>query len=72
MTKTYEQIIAGLDHCINEVGCDECVYRQGNEGCFPKLMRDALELIQKQQAALERYKKADSFLYAHGWRWDND
>ena len=64
-----DNVIAALAHCIYEVGCDECPYYCRNEGCFTKLMKDALETIKNQKEIIKKYKTADNFLYAHGWRW---
>lgn len=65
-----DNVIAALAYCINEVGCPECPYYCNNEGCFTKLMKDALETIKNQKEIIEKYKTADNFLYVHGWRWD--
>ena len=34
------------------------------------LVRDALELLKEKEAIIEQYRKADTFLEAHGWKWE--
>lgn len=29
----------------------------------------AMELLKEQKAVIEKYRKADGFLTAHGWKW---
>lgn len=29
----------------------------------------AIELLKEQEATIEKYRKADGFLTAHGWKW---
>ena len=31
---------------------------------------DALELLKEQEAIIEQYRKAYTFLEAHGWKWE--
>lgn len=38
--------------------------------CGPLLATDALELLKEQQEQLDKYHKADTFLEAHGWKWE--
>ena len=33
------------------------------------IIKDALTLLKEQAEIIDRYHKADAFLYAHGWRW---
>ena len=57
MKLTDEQIIKDLECCMTENGndCDNCsysdvIYKQGEGGCCNKLMKDALDLINRQKA----------------------
>lgn len=34
-------------------------------------IESAIALLREQAEIIDRYHKADAFLYAHGWRWDN-
>lgn len=34
------------------------------------LINDVQSVLQKQQKIIEQYQKADSFLFAHGWDWN--
>ena len=36
------------------------------------ILEDAITLLNEQSNIIERYHKADSFLFAHGWRWTDD
>ena len=33
-------------------------------------MEHLLEIVKEQQKVIEKYHKADSFLEAHGWKWE--
>lgn len=35
------------------------------------IMRDALALLKEQEAIIEQYRRADGFLAAHGWKWED-
>ena len=69
-----EKVIKGLE-CCTGLGCHHgCKYLKN--GCTQFLRMDALELLKKQQAEIERlkdelnqYHKADTFLDVHGWQW---
>ena len=73
-----EKVIKGLECCIRhgenaEVGCgrkDECPYEQNGLKCWLDLNRDALSLLKEQDRIIKQYQKADSFLFAHGWKWE--
>ena len=58
---TDNEIIKALECCRSENGndCENCqytkvVYRQGEGGCTNRLMQDALNLINRQKAEIER------------------
>lgn len=36
------------------------------------ILEDAITLLNEQSNIIEKYHKADSFLFAHGWRWTDD
>ena len=69
-----EKVIKGLEICIrvkdNEKCPDECPYRK--DICYGTagLMADALSLLKEQNEVIQEYKKADTFLDAHGWKWE--
>ena len=52
--------------------CDSCPVT--DDCCHDKMplfvLRHALELLNEQQKQLEEYHKADTFLEAHGWKWE--
>ena len=52
---TDEQIIKALELCIADENCDGCPYDYPAE-CYIHLKRDALELIRRQQAEIDRLK----------------
>ena len=33
--------------------------------------REMLDVLEKQERIIEQYKKADTFLDTHGWKWEN-
>lgn len=33
--------------------------------------KEMLGVLEKQERIIAQYKKADSFLAAHGWKWEN-
>ena len=33
--------------------------------------REMLDVLEKQERIIAQYKKADAFLAAHGWKWEN-
>ena len=53
--------------------CEACPYGElsGLE-CVRQLYRDVVELINEQDKIIEQYHKADSFLAAHGWKWESE
>ena len=54
-----KEIIKALECCGNIVDstCKGCVYHETyNASCVVRLMRDALDLINRQQAEIDRYK----------------
>jgi len=68
-----ENTIAGLEKCINNKGfCGyDCPYYHDPFGCRTHMEKDALELLKEQKQIIDQYKKADTFLAAHGWKWEN-
>ena len=34
------------------------------------VMREALDLLKKQKEIIDKYRTADTFLDAHGWKWE--
>lgn len=71
-----EKVIKGLEVCIKadfiegKNPCAGCPYFFDGM-CKYVIMKDALILLKEQAEIIDRYRKADAFLYAHGWRWDN-
>ena len=54
---TDNEIIKALKCCIDEHSCYECIYRLGMSAqCMTNLMRDALTLINRQKAEIEKLK----------------
>lgn len=33
-------------------------------------LKEILALLKEQETIIDRYRKADGFLAAHGWKWD--
>ena len=61
---TDNEIIKALEHCGNIVDstCKECVYHETyNASCVVRLIRDALDLINRQKAHIERLEKVEYF-----------
>lgn len=61
---TDEQIIKAMEYCATDDGddCFQCpygniVYKPGNGGCVNRCRKDALDLINRQKAEIERLKK---------------
>jgi hypothetical protein len=49
-------------------------YKARNSPEYNPLSEDlfaAAEIIEEQEKIINQYKKADSFLNAHGWKWEN-
>ena len=81
-----EKVIKGLKYCIdygkrikdicNGVPCEGCPYckyrdiRVGYGDCIDRLHSDAIDILKAQNEAIQKYKKADTFLDAHGWKWE--
>lgn len=54
------KVVQGLQCCTNWKSiedCFECPYLHSPEKCNVRLMKDALDLIDEQQAEIERLKK---------------
>ena len=72
-----EEIINGLEHCLageryEDYPCKECSYGPPALDCVKRLYVDAIKLIKEQQQIIDTYHKADAFLAAHGWEWNNE
>lgn len=52
---TDKDIIKALGVCHITCGCSECAYTECPDGCVEELMKDALDLINRQQAEIENY-----------------
>ena len=75
-----EKVLKGLECCLRESEhiddnpCKDCPYYDVDSGvggrCMEEKDKDAIELLKEQQAVIEKYHKADSFLEAHGWKWE--
>lgn len=57
--KTDEEIIKWLDFCCNTHNCLNCPYLKVGMPCIRIMQSDALSLIKKQQAEINRLKKYD-------------
>ena len=69
----FKKVIESLECCEVGAECDHCHYAKGNHGNFEgchQLMADAVEVLKEQHTVIEKYHKADSFLEAHGWKWE--
>ncbi len=56
---TDNEIIKALERCNKPIGkaeCTECPYFKTNGSCSEKLINDAIDLINRQNAEIERYK----------------
>ena len=65
----FETVIKGLECCKTYATCNKCPYNGEERNCN-SLRREALTLLKEQQRIIEQYRKADTFLEAHGWKWD--
>ena len=54
-----------LEHTISEL--ERWIYFMGDEAL--NVFVDALELLKEQQAIIDQYHQADTFLATHGWQW---
>lgn len=56
---TDREIIKALEYCTNESDgeCKECEYEKYYPRCVPKLLEDALDIINCQKAEIERLTK---------------
>lgn len=57
--KTDEEIIKGLDFCCNTHNCLNCPYLKVGMPCIRIMQSDALSLIKKQQAKINRLERYD-------------
>ena len=71
-----ETVMTWLEICgINQDCSETCPYGKGTAKvsvsaiCQENLMADAFNLLKEQEAVIEQYRKADTFLEAHGWKW---
>lgn len=62
-----EKVIQHFEDAIEASGSD-------NKWRFVRvdILEDAITLLKEQSNIIEKYHKADSFLFAHGWRWTDD
>ena len=59
---TDEQIIKALEYCSKQYTCDEkCPFRYVNDGkqCYPTLLGNALDLINRKQKKIEKLEKIE-------------
>lgn len=54
---TEREIIKGLECCYTGYGCKDCPYYCGNEDCPELVIKDALDLINRQKAEIERLEE---------------
>ena len=57
-----EQIIKALEYCSKQDTCDEkCPFRYVNDGkqCYPTLLGNALDLINRKQKKIEKLEKIE-------------
>ena len=60
----------GLD-CEHNEAYKNCPYHGCETGCVVTIAKDAIALLKEQEAIIEQYHKADGFLTAHGWKWED-
>lgn len=71
-----KNVIYDIERCICHVpdACRDCSHypdkNGGPIGCMEDLLSEALELLKEQKKQLDKYHKADTFLEAHGWKWE--
>lgn len=79
--KDYENCDSDIERVIKGIQChkygmcavdnnETCPYWGCDDRCSSELLSDALSLLEQQQETIKQYQKADSFLYAHGWKWE--
>lgn len=57
---TDNEIIKALECCnrpANQISCDDCPYQFSTKECSKLLIKDALDLINRQKAEIERYER---------------
>lgn len=61
---TDEQIIKALEICLSDLDCPKCPYvdYEGDEFCSIKMLKDVLDLINRQKANAEGLTNAVKFL----------
>lgn len=57
MKMTEREIIKGLECCYTGYSCKDCPYYCGNEDCPELVIKDALDLINRQKAEIERLEE---------------
>ena len=77
----YQKVVKGLTQCTSfgEIGltedeCGDCpYYAEGYKTglCWVEMNRDALAMLKEQETIIEQYSRADGFLAAHGWKWED-
>ena len=51
-----EKVKQGLNHCFIKKGCYKCPYWEKEKHCSQQLCKDALSVIEEQQAEIEQLK----------------
>lgn len=64
-----EIVIESLNKALTRVGYGDIDNVTLSE--VEEAIESAIALLREQAEIIDRYRKADAFLYAHGWRWDN-
>lgn len=74
-----EKVIKGITQCMMsqdlveyETQCADCPYFDPEvtvEECMEPLKKDVIDLLKEQQAIIDQYHQADTFLAVHGWQW---
>ena len=67
---TENDVIKGLSTCLYESGCNNCPFHIFGEACKDRLMNSAIYHMEQMQKIIREYQKADLFLAAHGWKWE--
>lgn len=57
-TKTYEEVTGALARCGTSEykSCDQCPYSNNKMTCVERMTKDALDLINRQQADIKKWK----------------
>lgn len=63
-----EIVIESLNKALTRVGYGDMDNVTLSE--VEEAIESAIALLREQAEIIDRYRKADTFLYAHGWKWD--